>query len=198
MEKDIAQIQSREINLVPQEEISQEPVNKFFSWSLNVGRYIVIGVELLMIVVWVTRSKFDADVQKMEKMITSKAQVISEDISFQDKFLAIQKKLKVLGATYQSVEKRTPVLEFVEKNIPQDVSLDRFALTADGNVILSGIALNYQAVAQLISAFQADARFGNITILSLTRDEKNNQITFAIQAHLGVLPTPTVPPPPVQ
>lgn len=189
MEK--TKILETEINLIPKEEIKEEPVNKFFSTALKSGKFALVAMDLFLTVVFVLSFKLNADLVKVNLEVDGKNSQIQKNLTFEKDFLTTQKRLTVLSASYQTIEKRLPLLSFVEEKIPQDLSLTRLALSTDGNLIISGGALNYAAVAQLIDIIRGDSRLSNMTILSLGRDEKTKEITFSLQAHLGLMPTPT-------
>ena len=189
MEK--SKILETEINLIPKEEIKEEPVNVFFSRALKTAKITLIAMDLFLAAVFVFSFKLNADLVKVNQEVDAKNSQIQKNLTFEKDFLTTQKRLTVLSASYRTVEKRLPLLSFVEEKIPQDLSLTRLALSTDGNLIISGGALNYTAVAQLIDIIRGDSRFSNMTILSLGRDEKTKEITFSLQAHLGLMPTPT-------
>lgn len=182
---------NKEINLVPTEEIAEEPANKFFSWVLTVGRYLVVVSEAFLILIWLGRFKFDVDINDIKEVITTKAKMIESNSSFEQEFLEVQSRLQVADTLIQGSPDHATFFSFLEKNIPLDVTLARFALTKDNNLLLSGSSASYPGVAQLIDAFRADPRFGNIILLSLGRREEDNQITFSLQAHLGIEAVPT-------
>ena len=50
-----------EIELLPKEEWEKTSFGKFIKWTLNVGRYIVIATELIVILAFVSRFKLDRD-----------------------------------------------------------------------------------------------------------------------------------------
>lgn len=181
-----------EINLIPKEEIKEEPVNKFFSRALKVGKFTLIAMDLFLAVVFVLSFKLNADLTKINQEVDAKNSQIQKNLTFERDFLTAQKRLAVLSSSYQTIEKRLPLLSFVEEKIPQDLSLTRLALSTDGNFIISGGALNYTAVAQLIDTVRGDSRLSNMAILSLGRNEKTQEITFSLQARIsGPMPTPT-------
>lgn len=180
-----------EINLIPKEEIKEEAVNAFFSRALKTAKISLIVIDLFLAVVFVFSFKLNADLVKENLEVDDKNAQIQKSLTFEKDFLTTQKRLTVLSSSYQTIEKRLPLLSFVEEKIPQDLSLTRLALSTDGNLIVSGGALNYAAVAQLIDIIRGDSRFSNMTILSLGRDEKTKEITFSLQVHLGLMPTPT-------
>lgn len=180
-----------EINLVPEEGIKEEPVNKLFSWVLKAGRVAIIVLDLFLVVVFILSFKLNVELVKVNQAVDAKNAQIQKSLTFERDFLKTQKRLTVLSVSYQAIERRLPLLSFIEEKIPQDLSLTRLALSTDGNLIISGGAINYTAVAQLIDTIRNDNRFSNLTILSLGRNEKTESITFSLQAHLGALSAPT-------
>lgn len=180
-----------EINLIPKEEIKEEPVNIFFSRALKTAKIALVTMDIFLAAVFVFSFKLNADLTKENLEVDNKNAQIQKNLTFEKDFLTTQKRLTVLSSSYQTIEKRLPLLLFIEEKIPQDLSLTRLALSTDGNLIISGGALNYAAVAQLIDIIRGDSRFSNMTILSLGRDDKTQEITFSLQAHLGLMPTPT-------
>lgn len=183
-----------EINLIPPEAVKEEPAEIWLSRLRKIGRILLVTVDLFLIFVFVLRFRFSTEIAKIGSSIEEKNQEVLAKSSFEKDFLTMQNRLAVLSVSYKAIEKKLPLLSFVEEKVPLDLSLTRLALATDGNLIITGTAVNYAAVAQLTDSLRSDGRFYNLTILSLGRDEKTQTINFSLQVHLGALPSPTPTP----
>lgn len=181
-----------EINLLPEEEIAEEPLNRFFVWALNLGRYILVVVLAASLLVFFARFRLDSEISDLKEELTTKARILAASSKFEEDFSSLQRKLEQTGKVEQSLTDRLSLLGLIEASIPQEISLERITLSPNRELLLSGSAATFLSVSQFQNALSKDPRLGRVSLTSLGRQEESGKIVFTIEALLGPLPTPTV------
>ena len=64
------------IEFIPQEDWEKTSFGKFLKWLLNVGRWIVIVTELIVIIAFVSRFKLDRDLTNLNEKVKQKQAII--------------------------------------------------------------------------------------------------------------------------
>lgn len=133
------------INLVPQERFKEEPVSKFLSWAESAGKVIVVLTEALVLMVFFARFRIDAQILDLKQEMTAKAQLLQSLSGFEQEFKDLQASLQNFEALSAKLYSPDPVLSLIEKNIPQDVSLQSLQISPQ-KVVLLGISSSYNSV----------------------------------------------------
>lgn len=181
-----------EINLLPEEEIVEEPLNRFFVWALSLGRYILVTVLAASLLVFFARFKLDSDIFELKEVITTKARILAASSQFEEEFLTYQQKLREISKLEQSLTTHFPLLDLIETDIPQEITLNKTTLSSTNQLLISGRAASFLSVSQLQNSLAKDPRFGRVSLISLGREEESGKTIFSLEATLGPLPTPTV------
>ena len=126
-----AKLPNIEINLLPKDPFLDSVVGKFLTWSLSIGRYIVVLTELLVIVSFLSRFTLDRRLTDLNESIEKQKAVIISYQETESKFLATQTKIDFLKKT---VENNTLIdkMNFLEKNLPIDVKLNSLTFQSTG------------------------------------------------------------------
>lgn len=174
-----------EINLLPQEQLRQEPISKFLRWALTAGRYIVIFTEALVLIVFLARFKLDSDIIDLKQEITAKAQVLKQAQNFEEEFLATQKRLIDVGRLFDNLEPRAPLLTTIEATIPQPITLAELSLTGS-KLQITGVSTDYAAITQWVKLLEAEESLSEVSLDSLQRSTEEAEGDSLIQFSISV------------
>lgn len=180
---------SADVNLLPQEEISQKPVNKFVIWALGIGRYIVIFTEAIVLIVFLARFKLDTEILDLKQQMQAKAQLIESLKGFEDEFITVQAKVKTLQSLTEQKSNNAELFTFLEETMAPDMTLSSLS-NNKGSIGIVGVAQEYSSVTQLTEDLKKDPQFTQVILASLGRvrekgseeTEEVDQIQFTIQA----------------
>lgn len=180
--------QGANINLLPEEQIQQEPISKFLRWALTAGRYIVIFTEAVVLIVFLARFKLDSDIIDLKQEITAKAQVLRQAEDFEKKFLNTQARLQSVSDLVEDLKPRLTLFSTVESTIPKEVILTEFSQN-DAQVKISGETGNYSAVTQWVKLLQGQDGWSEVKLESIQRgaqgeEEGSGLIQFGISANI--------------
>lgn len=169
------------INLLPKDPFLSTPLGRFLTWSLQVGRYLVIFTELVVITSFGSRFIIDRQVTDLNVQLREKQTIIQSYGSLEQDVRTVQKKL----ANYKQLESQEnladafPALSEVS---PNDIVLDEL-LVQPGHVTFAGSTLSSTSLNLLINNLQLSPRFSDVNIEKIeTGDVKDPKVKFRIQA----------------
>jgi len=180
--------QGTNINLLPEEQLQQEPISKFLRWALTAGRYIVIFTEAVVLVVFLARFKLDSDIIDLKQEITAKAQVLAQAQSFEEEFLSTQARLQSVSKLVDGLTPRASLFSTLEATIPKEITLTDFS-QSDAQIKISGETGNYSAVTQWVKLLQKEEGWSEVKLESIQRGtqeegEGGGLIQFGISAKI--------------
>ncbi len=171
------------INLLPPDEFEKTPLGQFLKWALTIGRYIVIGTELIVIVAFLSRFKLDRDLVNLNEEIKSKMVVIASFEDLEEKTRILQLQLQsIKGAKGKGLE-TDQLLDFIDENIPLNVFLADLSLNQESGLELEGIALSEVDLATFLNRLEESQLFEKISLESISHGgEEGPEIEFGLKA----------------
>jgi hypothetical protein len=178
-----------DITLIPAEEVAvKEKRGKSRQIILLVVVAVIlalIGVGAYLALKWyenktgLALQKVEADLEVMDK---KNRELVSEKNQAQ----LFQKKLKTANKLLGSHIYWTNFFSFLEKNTVADVYFVNLIGGSDGQVVLSGVAKSYKAMARQIVSFRADDRISKVSIMSASAsvDTEGNVVEVNFDAKL--------------
>lgn len=176
--------QKSEIELLPQEEWEKTSFGKLLKWLLTVGRYIVIFTELIVILAFLSRFKFDRDLTDLYEQIEQKQAIIQSSGEFESDFRFLQQQLSTIEGLRKKQLKTNQLLEEISALTPIDVSFSDLTITGD-KASFTASALSEAGLATFINNLKKSSRFTNLDIGSLNiGGEEGIGISFQLESQL--------------
>lgn len=170
----------KEVNLLPQEEFEKKPVGKFLLWALNIGRWIVIATELIVIIAFLSRFKLDRDLADLYEEIRAKQAIITSLNKFEGEFRFTQDRLSWINQLQKDQPTISIILSAISQSVPTDVVLDKLALEKD-DVALSGLALSENGLKTFLNALAHSPVLGDINLSNVSKkQEEEGGIQFSL------------------
>lgn len=171
---------NKEINLVPDYRKSRTSWGVFFDWLLNIGRYIIIFTELLVIVAFVVRFKFDRDLTRLYEKIEVKKETVARQAKFEDEFRFLQEKILTIAEI--NADRPTPqlIIKELELITPKTISFTSFNFSAN-TVTIEGKAYTSTGLASFAYQLSRSPNFTDIQIGEVSRGERL-EIYFNLKA----------------
>ena len=174
----------KEINLLPKEEFEKKPLGKFLIWALNVGRWIVIVTELIVILAFLSRFKLDRDIADLYESIRTKQAIIAASASFEKDFRFFQNRLATIDQLTRDQFKTGEIIAAVAAATPPEVALDTLSVEKQ-ELKLSGLALSETGLKVLINALSSSPLFSEIELGNVGRKlETDAAIKFNLTAKI--------------
>lgn len=122
-------------------------------------------------------SSLDSFISTLESKNNSETEKKVNDINSAVRILSTEKKSKYLFKIF---------IDELKTKITNDIKLNNLSIDNQGTVVMDGESKSYRSVADLALALESSSKLSNIEItgLSLSTDEGNNQVNFSISANL--------------
>lgn len=173
------------IELLPQQDWQKSALGKFLKWALTVGRYIVIVTELVVILAFLSRFKFDRELTDLNETITQQQAVITSYADFEQKFRLTQNQISLIKELQDKRLKTIVVLNELASLTPLDVYLSDLEVNEE-QVNLKAAALSEAGLATLIKNLKASSSFKQLTLTEINTDiEKEVGINFTLTSQLA-------------
>jgi len=168
----------KEINLLPKEPWETGILGQLIPWTLSVGRYVVVFVELIVISAFLYRFGLDRKLTDLNEKIKQKQAVVSSYGDLEAKFNRAQGQLQKIKATEEAPVKIDEVLDHISQITPADAAYDSITINQK-EVSLQGKVLSEAGLATLLTQAQASKEFGNVSLENVSSGtEKEQAIIF--------------------
>ncbi len=181
------------INLLPQDPFYETTLGRVMLWASNIGRYLVIFTELIVIISFGTRFKLDRDLSDLNTLIAQKSSLIDSYGSLEEDVRTIQKKTQFI-TQQQALTNPLDVMNTIARHIPQNTSLS-LAQVHDQQVQITGTTLTSRDFAAFIQALQADSSIQTLSVDQVRSSEKGTagfqfimRISFAQVGNVAQVP----------
>lgn len=174
----------KEINLLPKEEFEKKPLGKLLIWALNVGRWIVIVTELIVILAFLSRFKLDRDIADLYEQIRAKQAVIQAFSSFEEDFRLFQSRLLSIDKLMKNQIKSSEIISVVADATPVEVALTTLSVEKDDLKIV-GVSLSEIGLKSFTNSLSQSSLLDQITLSNVTRKlEADAGIKFNLTAKI--------------
>ena len=157
-----------QINLLPQEDFEKSPLGKFLIWALNVGRWIVIFTELVVILAFLSRFKLDQDLSDLYDSIREKQKAVEYSATFEQNFRITQRRILDIQLLEGRQLKTDQIMAEVVRITPQDITYQSLAF-GDNNIFVTAVALSETGLSQFFSNLLASNMFKDINIGAISK-----------------------------
>ncbi len=172
----------KEINLLPKDDLEKKPIGKFLIWALTIGRWIVITVELIVILAFLSRFKLDRDLADLYDSIHIKQKMIQSSASFETDFRQFQSRLTAADTLSKSQLQTDKIISAVAATIPVEVVLTNLSYE-DGSIKLTGTSLSENGIKNLTTNFRLSPAFSEINLANVSKlKETEGTIKFTLTA----------------
>lgn len=168
------------INLIPKDPFYDTLIGKIMVWAIQVGRYIIVFTEIIVIMSFASRFKLDRDLTDLTASVTQKKAIVESFGDVETRTRLIQKKLEMTKTLLDS-SKAVVYLDKLSAKIPAGVSLSQ--LTYDTTQLsVAGRAANSGSLAQFIVALQQEPSFLSLSVDKIASGEANDPgISFNVR-----------------
>lgn len=171
------------INLLPH----QEPplMERFFSWILTFGRFIIIGVELVVLLAFLSRFKLDRDLVDLHDKIKQEELIVKSLSSVEIKSVNFQKRLSEISSLNKDSQNTVDILLGIPALVPNTVFLDDLSIR-ENHLKIEARTSSGVGTSAFLQRLHNNPRLGDLSLDRITRDETlGGQIKFTITANLN-------------
>lgn len=146
---------------------------KLTKWLFSTGRYIIIGVELIVLIAFVSRFKFDADLASNKEAIEQQIPFIESQKTDELLIRQTQLQLTTIKDIRHSSADFVSILEKIAAQTPLNVKITTINLESDNgkiNLRINGQSPDSNLLTAFVAALKADRAFSEINLASISLD----------------------------
>ncbi len=154
-------------------------------WLFSTGRYILIFVEALVLIAFVTRFKLDADLASNKEAVENQIPYIQSLRPVEVIIRQTQLKLTTIKAFRENAPDYLSILRHISSQTPQGVKILKLDLEKEVGKItvrITGQAQSNSDVTAFVSGLKQDKEFSNVNLTGAGLDQ--GTIHFSISATL--------------
>jgi Tfp pilus assembly protein PilN len=161
------------INLLPQMEFNTTFWGRTLLWALSSFRIIVILVEMVVMLAFMSRFWLDAKSNDLNDAIKQKSGVVLAFSDFEKEFKNTQKRLAIFSQVASNSDITSSSLIKITSYLPDEITLTNYSVTS-GQIEIKGKAASEVAVAQLSANLKNDKQtFSNIVVAGMTTNNED-------------------------
>ena len=169
-----------DINLLPKSKWEKGFVGKLLFWALNVGRYVVVFTELIVIGAFLFRFGLDKRLTDLNFEINQKKNAVMTYGDLEAKWRRLQSQLGVVAKFQTEAVDANQVLNAISQITPLDTSYTTITLNAK-KVVLEGQTLSNVGLATLLTKAQSQPLFKEVTLETVSSSvDQSGVITFRL------------------
>jgi hypothetical protein len=174
------------IEFIPQEDWERTSFGKFLKWLLNIGRWIVIITELIVIIAFLSRFKLDRDLTDLNEKVKQKQAIINSSAAFEKDFRFLQKKLSTIEGLTKSQIDSNKVLAIFSQITPAGIQLSNFNVDQKKKISLTAMADSESTFAFFLKNLKGESKLKNLALDKISiSQEQFGKIVFNIKAELN-------------
>ncbi|MBN1618114.1 hypothetical protein JW887_02105 [Candidatus Dojkabacteria bacterium] len=161
-----------------------EPKNtwdKIYDWVFAVGRYIIVGVELVVILAFFSRFYLDVKNNDLKDSMEAKVLALDEQASNERKLRRIENSLVNLSLILENQELKSSDIEDALDKIPSGVTLDSFTISED-SLLMACHASSYDPIKKLENNLRLDPVYSNVDVSLAKEGGEGAEIKFNVIA----------------
>jgi Tfp pilus assembly protein PilN len=176
-----AQKVSKLINLLPQEEFVNSTFGRVFTWAMSSFRIIVIAIEMVVMVAFLSRFWLDARNVDLNDLIKQKSAVIASQSEFEQEFRDLQKRIKVFSGITGIEKLPSQYLNTLVSYMPNDIRLDSISQSGD-TFQIKGNSFNEVSISQFLVNLDKSGQYDKVQVSNLDSDqEEGGLLTFVLK-----------------
>ena len=172
------------IEFIPQEGWEKTSFGKFLKWLLNIGRWIVIVTELIVILAFLSRFKLDRDLTNLNETVKQKQAIVNASADFEKEFRFLQKRLSTIEGLKKNQLEVDKILDIFSQVTPAGIQLSNFNFSGE-KISLTAMADSEITFAVFLKNLKQEPKLTNLSLGRVTTGEAQiGQTVFNLTAEL--------------
>lgn len=169
------------INLLPADDFPETLMGRILKWLLTTFRFIVISVELVVIIGFLSRFFLDTQNSDLTDEINQKKALIESYLPFEKDFKRTQAQLAILKSYTKDSLHSAPLVTRVAELIPSQLQLTSFT-NHEGLLEIKVTSGSEAAVSSFVSVLSKDSQFSDVYVSQIENRGAETAVVFTIHA----------------
>ncbi len=168
---------TRDINLLPGDDLDNRPGGQLLKWALSWGKKIVIVTELIVVSAFLSRFWLDTQVANLSDDIQHKKDILEASAEFENEFRSVSNRLAGVQKITDTPSV-TKILTETEKLLPPGITISRITVT--GNELGFSGNGDDATLRLLVDNFKSSPLFKDIVFEKVTTENITPDINFSL------------------
>ena len=169
------------INLLSTKSFEASPVGQTFNWALRIGKLILFGTFLIIIIALLIRFSLDRKVDQLAENIESNTDIIQQLGDTEIKIRKLQNRLDNINTLTKDDQSLTEAINLLEHNLPKTAVLETITLNQQ-QLSFEGTVPNETVFSNMLASLQIQPQFSEIVIDELSSGGlADPEISFSIK-----------------
>jgi len=165
------------INLLKESSAPKTFWEKFYVWALSIGRFIIVGTEAIVLMVFLSRFKLDRDINDLTDSLSVKMAILESYKDTEADLREIQDTLAVISELRTTQETKADIFEHVTSLITEGTTVASLSVGVD-TVSIEATSANFNAFQDFEESFKSSNRLTNVTIPSTESEEEGGETMY--------------------
>lgn len=177
----------REISLLPEENNPRSLSNRIVTWLTTVGRFVIVFVELIVVLAFLSRFFLDRKNADLSETIRQQKAILMSTKEFEEEYNQLQQRLKYIKDFYENEPQYLPKITSLVQSTPPDIVYDKFTISREPESLqvvanLSAIAYEESSIVDFITNLILNPDIASVNIKSIEKKTKDSR--YSIGLHL--------------
>lgn len=174
-----------DINLLPEDMRGERYGSKFLQWALTYGRYIIIVTELIVLLAFFSRFKFDQELSDLHEVIQHKQAVIESVADFEKEVRILQDRIAKIGVLEKDHLLYLQAIKILNDIVPEDVILSNLSFQKL-TVSLRAVAYSRKGLSNFLQMLKETPNFESIHVGAIEQSGENTG-ELSMQVSMGLI-----------
>lgn len=171
------------LNLLKPQSNPEKLIKKLIRWLLSSGRYVFVFVEAIVLIAFITRFKFDADLAAKKEAIEEQIPYIESLKPYETLIRETQLKLSTINDIRKNASDWSADLEKIAEQTPLTLKITSIKMAENMQAPTIRILGQVQSggdLSSFITSLKGDPAFGNVALTSIGMDQGLIQFSLEI------------------
>lgn len=169
-----------EINLIPQDKFAASNFGRIIAWLLSTFRVMVILVEMVVMIAFLSRFWLDAKNADLSDEIKQKVAVIKASAQLESEFNRTATKMEIFTTNIQNSSSSAQALSSVISYLPGDVIISSISVDPI-KTSLVGSSPQEKNIIQFLANLNGSKKYKQATLTSLAINQENGKLDFTME-----------------
>lgn len=155
------------------------------SWAITYGKYIIIITQIVVLVVFFLRFKFDRDHTDLKELVSQKQALVESISDLESEIRRIQTKLTFINQVTTNQTTVLTVLRFLQDHLPSDIIFSTLAINKD-NLSFNATTKDLRSFNYVLKQLQQDKKFSEVMLEDIIRQKISGRIEFKIMTKFNI------------
>lgn len=167
------------LNLLRPQGVPDKIAIKFIRWLLSAGRFIIVLVEALVLIAFLSRFKYDSDLETLKENIDAQIPYITSLKSDEILIRQTQNKLSIIKDKRLNYPDYEQILNKIALQTPLNLKITSINIDKNDDkteIKISGTSITNNEITSLVSNLKSEKFFNNVNLSGVSLE--NGAITF--------------------